>query len=135
MDYQPTGRADGSGNGAGDGLRRCALVLSVAIIVGLAMDPARAQDAKPPDTRPQDARIVAEAKCWSDWSEAAVIVRRETLMPVERVNKLARDKHPGAEIIKVTLCEEVGKFVYRVVLRQRQGQLQSVSLDARQPEG
>jgi uncharacterized membrane protein YkoI len=135
MDYKPTGQADEAkkvclAGRQGNGLRGCAAVLSVAILFGVVMHPASAQDASP-----QDARVVAEAKCWSDWSEAAVIVRRETLMPVERVNKLAREKHPGAEIIKVTLCEEVGKFVYRVVLRQRQGQLQSVLLDARQPEG
>jgi uncharacterized membrane protein YkoI len=104
-------------------------MLSSAIVLGLVLGPATAQDA-----RPQAARIGTEPKCWPDWSEAAVIVRRETLMPVERVNKLARDKHPGAEIIKVTLCEEDGKFMYRVVLRERQGHLQSVILDARLPE-
>jgi uncharacterized membrane protein YkoI len=76
-------------------------------------------------------RVASEAKCWTDWSEAAAVVRRETLMPVERVNKLARDRHPGAEIIKVTLCEEHGKFVYRLVLREKQGQLKSELLDAR----
>jgi uncharacterized membrane protein YkoI len=105
-------------------------VISVVMMLGLVTAPAIAQDA-----RPQEARSVTEPKCWTDWAEAAVIVRRETLLPVERVNRLAREKHPGAEIIKVTLCEEVGKFVYRVVLRERQGQLQSVLLDARQPEG
>jgi uncharacterized membrane protein YkoI len=109
---------------------RAAAYLSLAMAVGLALAPAAAED-----VRPQEARITTEAKCWTDWAEAAVIVRRETLIPVERVNKLAREKHPGAEIIKVTLCEEVGKFVYRVVLKQRQGQLQSVLLDARPPEG
>jgi uncharacterized membrane protein YkoI len=88
------------------------------------VSPLAAQEAQP-------TRAVPDAKCWTDWSEAAVIVRRETLMPVERANKLARDKHPGAEIIKVTLCEEHGKFVYRLVLREKQGQLKSELLDAR----
>jgi hypothetical protein len=80
---------------------------------------------------PADARTTIDAKCWTDWSEAALIVRRETLVPIERVSKLASAKHPGAEIIKVTLCEEQGKFVYRVLLRERQGQLRSELLDAR----
>ena len=92
-----------------------------------------AQGATPSVT--QEARVAPEAKCWADWSEAAVIVRREALMPIERVNKLARDKHPGADIIKVTLCEEHGKFVYRLVLREKQGQLKSELLDARQAAG
>ena len=74
---------------------------------------------------------VDDARCWSDWSEAAVIVRRETLTPVDRVTKLVRDKHPGGEIIKLTLCEERGKFVYRVVLREKQGQLKSELMDAK----
>jgi uncharacterized membrane protein YkoI len=78
-----------------------------------------------------DARLVTEVKCWADWSEAAVIVRREALMPVERVSKMAGAKHPDAEVIKVTLCEDQGKFVYRLLLRERQGQLKSEVLDAR----
>jgi uncharacterized membrane protein YkoI len=83
----------------------------------------------------QEARIPPDSKCWSDWSEAAVIVRRETLMPVERVSRLASAKHPGATIIKVTLCEEQSRFVYRLLLRDRQGQLKSELLDARQAAG
>jgi uncharacterized membrane protein YkoI len=79
----------------------------------------------------QEARIQPDDKCWTDWSEAAVIVRREALMPVERVSKLASAKYPGAAIMKVTLCEEQGKFVYHVLLRERQGQLKSELLDAK----
>lgn len=83
----------------------------------------------------QSAPPLAETKCWTDWSEAALIARREVLTPIERINKLARDKHPGAEVIKVTLCEEQGKFVYRLLLRERQGQVKSELMDARQPAG
>lgn len=83
----------------------------------------------------QSNRPHTETRCWADWSEAALIVRREALTPVERVNKLARERHPGAEVIKVTLCEEQGKFVYRLLLRERQGQIKSELLDARQPPG
>jgi uncharacterized membrane protein YkoI len=78
-----------------------------------------------------EARVWPAIKCWSDWSEAAVVVRRETLLPVEQVSKLAGAKHPRAEIIKVTLCEDKGRFVYRLLLRERQGQVKSEVLDAR----
>jgi uncharacterized membrane protein YkoI len=102
-------------------------VLVVATMFGGNL-PLAAQGTEPT----QEARAVAGTKCWADWSDAAVIVRRETLMPIERANKFARDKHPGAEVIKVTLCEEQGKFVYRLLLRERQGQLKTELLDARQ---
>jgi uncharacterized membrane protein YkoI len=102
-------------------------LLAIAPLIGGTF-PAAAQSTEPT----QEARAVAVAKCWTDWSDAAVIVRRETLMPIERANKFARDKHPGAEVIKVTLCEEQGKFVYRLLLRERQGQLKTELLDARQ---
>jgi uncharacterized membrane protein YkoI len=106
-----------------------ALLALTAVLCGAA--PLAAQVTQPT----QEARTIIDAKCWPDWSEAAVIVRRETLTPVERVSKLARDKHPGSEVIKVTLCEEQGKYVYRLLLRERQGQLKSELLDARQPAG
>jgi uncharacterized membrane protein YkoI len=103
-----------------------------AVLAGGIKPPlAQAQSLLPPHDGPSS----TDAKCWQDWSDAAVIVRRETLTPVERVNKLALSRHPGAEVIKVTLCEEHGRFIYRLLLRERQGQLKPVQLDARRPEG
>jgi uncharacterized membrane protein YkoI len=114
-----------------------ALLIVATLVCGPALAPAQptlpTQEAAPGGK--QEPRVAPEVKCWADWSDAAVIVRREALMPVERVNKIARDKHPGADIIKVTLCEEHGKFVYRLVLREKQGQLKSELLDARQQAG
>jgi uncharacterized membrane protein YkoI len=110
--------------------------LALTMMVGVAT-PIIAQTTTPAmttpamTTPPQDLRAGPDVKCWTDWSEAASIVRRETLMPVERVSQLAAAKYPGANIIKVTLCEEHGKFVYHVLLRERQGQLKSELLDAR----
>ncbi len=110
-------------------------LLALSLMIGGAL-PLAAQSAPSQLMVPkQEARAAPDAKCWADWSEAAVIVRRETLMPVERVSKLASAKHPGATVIKVTLCEEHSKFVYRLVLRDRQGQLKSELLDARQTAG
>jgi uncharacterized membrane protein YkoI len=81
-----------------------------------------------PPSRAQD------TKCWGDWSEAAGIVRQEALATAERVAQAARLKHPGADVIKTTLCEEHGKFVYRLLLRERRGQLTTVLMDARNPD-
>jgi uncharacterized membrane protein YkoI len=110
-------------------------VLALATMLVLAL-PLAAQVAPPsnnpaPDSPAQEARITPEPKCWADWSEASIIVRREALLPVERISKLANAKYPGASIIKVTLCEEQGRFVYHLLLRERQGHLKSELLDAR----
>ena len=116
-------------------MRKWQTALLILALSALGLSPLAAQVAPPAQRATpsvtRGAGVAADAKCWADWSEAAVIVRRETLMPVERVNKLARDRHPGAEVIKVTLCEEHGKFVYRLVLREKHGQLKSELLDAR----
>jgi uncharacterized membrane protein YkoI len=105
--------------------------LALTMMVGGAT-PIIAQTTTPAVTSPpQDNRVGQDVKCWADWSEAALVVRRETLIPVERVSQLAGAKYPGAAIIKVTLCEEHGRFVYHVLLRERQGQFKSELLDAR----
>jgi uncharacterized membrane protein YkoI len=115
-------------------------LLALALTMGASMpsaaqvSPSQVSPPSVPDAT-QEARVPPESKCWADWSEAAIIVRRETLMPVERVSRLASAKHPGATIIKVTLCEEHSRFVYRLLLRDRQGQLKSELLDARPAAG
>jgi uncharacterized membrane protein YkoI len=108
---------------------RLALAFLAVVVTPLAAQ--GTSQALTPGLMPQNSQPTAETKCWTDWSEAAQIVRREALTPIERVNQLARDKHPGAEVIKVTLCEEHGKFVYRLLLRERRGQVKSELLDAR----
>jgi uncharacterized membrane protein YkoI len=113
-------------------------ILPLVLMIGGTRPLAAQSAAESPDTHASPGPTpgpAAEPKCWTDWSAAAAVVRRETLTSVERVSKLASEQFPGAEIIKVTLCEERGKFVYRLVLRERQGQLKSVLLNARQPDG
>jgi uncharacterized membrane protein YkoI len=110
-----------------------ALTILPLVLFGGTLTLAAQSATETPDSNPTPEPML-ESKCWTDWSAAAAIARRETLTSVERVSKLAREQYPGAEIIKVTLCEERGKFVYRLVLRERQGQLKSVQLNARQPD-
>ena len=61
----------------------------------------------------------AAAGCYADWSIAAPIVRKEGLTTVEDLSKLAAAKISG-DIVKTTLCEEKGGFVYRLVIRDPQ---------------
>lgn len=77
---------------------------------------------------------VATDACIADWSDAASIVHQNNLTTVEALSRLAADELPGA-IVKTTLCEEKGSFVYRLVVRDPQGKLTAHTVDARAPFG
>ncbi len=70
--------------------------------------------------------------CFDSWSEAAPIVQRERLVSTHDLYQQLRDRHSG-DVIRITLCREDNRFVYRVVLRQESGRLVNHSLDARRP--
>ena len=76
-----------------------------------------------------DARL---DRCYDDWSSAAPIVRREELMPTKDVNDLARARKLG-DLVRITLCERRGQFVYRLVLLEPKGRLIEQIVDARRP--
>ncbi len=86
-----------------------------AVAVGLGMGPARAQ----------------QATCY-EWSEAAPIVAREKLVSAAEIHVKARAARMG-ELIRITLCEEGGRYVYRLVLQQPGGKVQNLTVDARRP--
>ena len=70
--------------------------------------------------------------CFESWSDAAPIVQKEGLVSTHDLYQQLRDRHSG-EVIRITLCREDHKFVYRVVLRQDSGRLINHSVDARRP--
>ncbi|MEI9900824.1 MAG: hypothetical protein WDN31_12630 [Hyphomicrobium sp.] len=72
--------------------------------------------------------------CIPDWSIAAPIVHREGLTTVEALSRIAADKLPGS-IVRTTLCQADGAFVYRLLVRDAQGRLSSRTVDARTPFG
>jgi len=78
--------------------------------------------------------LPATAACFPDWSIAAPIVHREKLATVEALSTIAATQIPGS-IVKTTLCEENGIFVYRIVVREGDGKLTSRTVDARSPFG
>jgi hypothetical protein len=75
---------------------------------------------------------VRAAGCYADWSEAAPIVMKEGLTTIEALAKTARTKLSG-DIVKTTLCEENGGFVYRLLIREPAGKLVNRTVDARLP--
>ena len=76
--------------------------------------------------------IGASAACIPDWSIAAPIVHKEGLTTVETLSRIAAEEMPG-NIVKTTLCEENGVFVYRILVRDAHGRLTSRTVDARTP--
>jgi uncharacterized membrane protein YkoI len=76
--------------------------------------------------------FAAEATCYSDWSEAALIVEKEGLVSVETLTSAARSKVKG-DILKTTLCKQNGGYVYRLVVRGANGQLSPLTVDAKNP--
>jgi uncharacterized membrane protein YkoI len=71
-------------------------------------------------------------RCYADWSDAGPIVRQEALVAVKDVHELARKRQIG-DLVKVTLCEEKGRFVYRLVVREPTGRIIALTTDARKP--
>lgn len=74
------------------------------------------------------------AGCYADWSVAAPIVRKEGLATVEALARRAETVILG-DIVKTTLCEEAGSYVYRLVIRDKAGRLSNRTVDARAPFG
>jgi hypothetical protein len=75
-----------------------------------------------------------DTRCIADWSIAAPIVHAQGLTTVEALSRLAATELPGI-IVKTTLCEENGAFVYRILVRDAGGKLTSRTVDARAPFG
>ena len=75
-----------------------------------------------------------EGRCIDDWSVASRIVAQEGLASVERLASAA-GKRIGGAIVRTTLCHEGGRYVYRVLVRNRQGEISRHNLDARHPLG
>ena len=61
-------------------------------------------------------------------------MHQNKLITVEALSRLAAAELPGA-IVKTTLCEEKGSFVYRLLVRDPQGKLTAHTVDARAPFG
>ncbi len=73
-----------------------------------------------------------EPPCIADWSDAAPIVARERLASVRNIQDLARIRFSG-DLVRITLCREDSRFVYRVILRDLRGRISSQTVDARLP--
>ncbi|HPG89631.1 MAG TPA: hypothetical protein PLD46_08245 [Hyphomicrobium sp.] len=75
----------------------------------------------------------AAEECLTDWGTAGQIVRREKLMTVQQLTQSEQVLLPGKPI-KTTLCKVGDDYIYKVVVRTSGGGLQTIVVDARQPD-
>lgn len=71
-------------------------------------------------------------RCYNEWSEAAVIVQRQSLTPVRVLHAEARRLNLG-DIVKVTLCSGRTNFVYRLLVREPAGRVVTLVVSAEAP--
>jgi uncharacterized membrane protein YkoI len=76
--------------------------------------------------------LAEEPECFSDWSEAASIVRHQKLASSKHVRELAKKKAPG-DLVRMTLCREQGKYTYRLLIVEAGGRVRNVTVDAEKP--
>jgi uncharacterized membrane protein YkoI len=74
----------------------------------------------------------ADEVCIEDWSTAVPVVKSEGLASVEAVTALARKRLKG-DLVKVTLCMQGQTYVYRLLMRGRDGRHTRVMVDAKRP--
>jgi len=70
--------------------------------------------------------------CIKDWTAAQAIVRENKLARVEQLSAQAAQYGLGA-VVRVRLCRERDGYVYRVILRDRNGRLKRHVTAAKRP--
>jgi uncharacterized membrane protein YkoI len=74
----------------------------------------------------------ADDTCYATWTEAGPVVRKEGLTPASQLSELALGKVEG-NLMKITLCEEAGSYVYKLVFFDADGKITNMTVDARNP--
>ena len=77
------------------------------------------------------AAAAKDDKCY-EWSDAAPIVRREKLASAKDVHEQTRKRLEG-ELLRITLCEEKGHYVYKLIVQEGGGKVRNLTVDARAP--
>ena len=107
------------------------MIKSFDIIRGLAIAPAIGLLAALTPSLDAQASAPSES-CFAAWSDAAPVVHREALTAVREIHAQARQRNLG-DVVRVTLCTEDGRFVYRLIVREPQGRVVPMTVDARRP--
>jgi len=71
----------------------------------------------------------ARADC-VPWKSAGAIISQNSLVPGDVVYQKVQTK-TGGKVISATLCENGGKFVYKMVVLGKKGDVKNITVDAR----
>lgn len=71
----------------------------------------------------------AEAGC-VPWKSAGALISKNSLISGSALYRMVQSK-TGGKVISATLCESGGRFVYKVVVLGKKGDVRKLSVDAR----
>ena len=64
-----------------------------------------------------------------DWAKAGPVIAQKTLLPANVVYQMVQ-KRTGGKVVNQSLCEEGGRFVYKLVVLGPTGEVTNVTVDA-----
>jgi len=91
-------------------IRQAAIAVSIAVMLTAAVTP-------------------AQAGC-VPWKSAGAIISQNALVPGNVIYQKVQSK-TGGKVISATLCENGGKFVYKIVVLGKKGDVKNLTVDAR----
>jgi len=71
----------------------------------------------------------AQAGC-VPWKSAGALIKKNSLLSGNVIYKKVQSK-TGGKVISASLCESGGRFVYKVVVLGKKGDVQNLTVDAR----
>jgi hypothetical protein len=81
---------------------------------------------------PAQAAPAYATTCFDDWSDAAPVMLKEKLVGTRELHEQARQHLPG-DLVRITLCQEENRYIYRLLMRDPLGRLTAITVDARRP--
>ena len=81
---------------------------------------------------PAPAAIGESVRCFEDWSDAAPIVQNERLIPARELQSWVRKRLKG-KVIRVTLCQDGDRYIYRLLVREPTGRIRNRTVEAKGP--
>ena len=68
--------------------------------------------------------------CFTDWSAARTIIAEKKLRTLDELTKTA-PLELGGEIVRSTFCQSETGYVYKLVIRTKDGQIKSLNVEAK----
>ena len=70
----------------------------------------------------------AEQNCLP-WASAAPVIAKNSLLPANIIYQVVQQR-TGGQIIHATLCDQDGRFIYKLVVLGAKGDVSNVTVDA-----